>query len=82
MGEGKEYLDDCRGNDYFKEEVMKIIIGQEAICDDGLGRVMWYDIKAPNNWVQISTYFNDRQCKWDIDNVELINPRGKDECIC
>ena len=51
------------------------IIGQEAICPDGLGRVIAYDLDIPNSWVQVSTYFYDRQCKWDKDNVELIDPR-------
>jgi hypothetical protein len=53
---------------------MKIIIGQEAICPDGLGRVKDYDTKFPNNWIQVSTYINNRDCKWDAGSVQLINP--------
>lgn len=57
-----------------KKEI-KIIIGQEAICPDGLGRVMAYSDRFPFNWIQVSTYINDRQCKWAIENVDLIDPR-------
>ena len=53
----------------------KIIIGQEAICPDGLGRVKDYSLIRPNNWIIVSTYFNNRDCQWDASNVELINPR-------
>lgn len=55
----------------------EIIIGQEAICPDGLGRVIKYDFKRPDNYIQVSTYVDDRQCKWDRKNVELIDPRNK-----
>lgn len=48
------------------------IIGQEAICDDGLGRVIDYCDKFPKQWIQVSTYVKDRQCKWSPDNVVLI----------
>lgn len=51
---------------------MKIIIGQEAICPDGLGRVIAYKDAFPEQWVQVSTYVNDRQCKWAPHNVQLI----------
>lgn len=58
----------------------KPILGQEAICPDGLGRVMAF--KPPclpdYGWVQVSTYVNDRSCKWSPHNVELIDPRGND----
>jgi len=50
----------------------KIILGQEAICPDGLGRVIAFDNKFPENWIQISTYVNDRQCKWSRCNVRLV----------
>ncbi len=52
-----------------------IILGQEAICPDGLGRVIDYENKFPNIWIQVKTHVNDRSCKWDADNVELIDPR-------
>lgn len=51
------------------------IIGQEAICPDGLGRVIAFKNDFPHQWIQVSTYVNDRQCKWDMANVELIDPR-------
>ena len=51
---------------------MRIIIGQEAICPDGLGRVVDFDLDMPNTWIQVSTYFKNRQCKWDKNNVTLL----------
>ena len=51
------------------------IIGQEAICPDGLGRVIAFKDNLPDQWIQVSTYVNDRQCRWAPHNVELINPR-------
>ncbi len=56
--------------------MIDLIIGQEAICPDGLGRVLEYDFDPPNNWIRIDTYYNNRSCKWDLANVELINPRN------
>lgn len=50
------------------------IVGQEAICPDGLGRVIAYNNVMPNSWVQVQTYVNDRSCKWDFKNVVLIEP--------
>ncbi len=52
------------------------IIGQEAICEDGLGRVIAFKNEAPDRWIQVKTYVNDRSCKWDYLNVELIDPRN------
>lgn len=49
-----------------------IVKGQEAICPDGLGRVMGWDFKCPENYIQVSTYIDDRQCKWSPDNVMLV----------
>jgi len=55
------------------------IIGQEAICSDGLGRVIAFCDDFPDQWIQVSTYVNDRSCKWDPDNVKLIAPeRGQE----
>ena len=51
----------------------KPIIGQEAICPDGLGRVVKFDDKS----ITVSTYFKDRQCHWAKHEVELIDPRGE-----
>ena len=48
------------------------IIGQEAICPDGLGRVIAYKDDFPEQWIQVSTYFNNRSCKWDAGNVQLV----------
>jgi len=54
--------------------MIKPIIGQEAICPDGLGRVISYNFTVPNNYIIVSTYIEDRKCKWDSKNVKLINP--------
>ncbi len=54
---------------------LKIIIGQEAICPDGLGRVSYYNPSYNGNCIEIETYINNRSCHWDPINVELIDPR-------
>jgi hypothetical protein len=51
------------------------ILGQEAICPDGLGRVVSFKNDFPHQWIQVSTYVGDRSCKWAPHNVELIDPR-------
>lgn len=47
------------------------VIGQEAVCPDGVGRVLDYKDHFPEQWVCVSTYVKDRQCKWDPKNVKL-----------
>jgi len=51
------------------------ILGQEAICPDGLGRVVDFRDEFPHAWIKVNTYVNDRQCQWSPENVELIDPR-------
>lgn len=58
-------------------EFVHPIIGQEVICPDGLGRVIAYLDRFPNQWIQVSTYVDDRRCKWSPDKVELIDPRKR-----
>ena len=53
---------------------MKPILGQEAICPDGLGRVKGFCFLAPHNWIQVDTYVGNRSCQWDANNVTLIPP--------
>ncbi len=48
------------------------IIGQEAICPDGLGRVEEIDFKLPNKNITIRTYVNNKSCIWDMDDIKLI----------
>jgi len=48
------------------------IIGQEAICPDGVGRVIEFKDEFPIQWIKVKTYVNDRGCKWDPLNVDLI----------
>lgn len=47
------------------------IIGQEAVCPDGLGRVVAFE-RGEHEWVQVETYVNNRGCKWDPHNVQLL----------
>lgn len=48
------------------------IIGQEAICPDGLGRVVAFADAFPEQWIQVQTYVRDRSCKWTVENVRLV----------
>lgn len=63
-------------NEEEKGENMKAfghpVIGQEAICPDGLGRVSDYLDQFPFQWIQVETYINNRGCKWDPNNVQLV----------
>jgi len=54
---------------------MKPILGQEAICPDGLGRVTEIEyVGSQIKFIQVTTYVNDRSCHWDKDNIQLIKP--------
>jgi len=60
----------------------KPIIGQEAVCPDGLGRVIDTGYhSALVMWIQVDTYMHNRSCKWDACNVKLvkINLEEKDD---
>jgi hypothetical protein len=48
------------------------IIGQEAVCPDGLGRVRAFQDDFPTCWVQVDTYVENRGCKWAPENVSLV----------
>jgi len=48
------------------------VIGQEAVCSDGLGRVVAFCDRFPEQWIQVSTYVKDRGCKWAPHNVRLV----------
>lgn len=48
------------------------IIGQEAICPDGLGRVKSFNFGPPCRVIQVETYVNNNSSVWSADNVELI----------
>lgn len=53
----------------------KIIIGQECICPDGLGRVSAVrEGICQKVHITVDTYINTRNCEWDSHNVQLINP--------
>jgi hypothetical protein len=51
---------------------MKPILGQEAICPDGLGRVTDFSFDMPKTFIEVASYVNNRSCKWDPRNVTLI----------
>jgi hypothetical protein len=49
------------------------IIGQEAVCPDGLGRVVSFGEGCGGaKWIMVDTYYNNRGCKWDSKNVKLV----------
>ena len=48
------------------------IIGQEAVCPDGLGRVTAFKDKSPFHWIRVATYINNRDCAWAWCNVKLV----------
>jgi len=51
----------------------KIIIGQECICPDGLGRVVKVTTRVAGNYtIKVNTYINNRSCDWDSCNVTLL----------
>lgn len=80
---GAKYLND-RVRQVIKELRMAAgpevdpIIGQKAICPDGLGRVVSF-----KHWngkvseIKVDTYVNNRSCEWAAHNVVLLNPRGR-----
>lgn len=48
------------------------VIGQEAVCPDGLGRVIAFSNAFVDAYIQVQTYVNNRSCKWAPENVELV----------
>lgn len=48
------------------------VIGQEAVCPDGLGRVVAFKDRFPEQWIQVETYVENRGCKWSPGNVRLV----------
>lgn len=61
-----------------KSKVPKLVIGQEAICPDGLGRIVDFCLSIPNQFIQVETYVHDRSCKWAVHNVKVLPlPKGK-----
>lgn len=57
----------------------KPIIGQEAVCPGGLGRVVAFMDDFPNQWIQVDTYVNNRSCRWDPSNVRLVKLELEEE---
>lgn len=52
------------------------IIGQEAVCPDGLGRVSAFRDAFPSQWIRVETYYNNRSCAWSPENVTLLWTEG------
>ena len=51
-------------------KIEDVVIGQEVICDDGIGRV-----KAVDKFyglIQIDTDFNNKSSYWDFDDVKFV----------
>lgn len=55
------------------------IIGQEVVCPDGLGRVVDFKNDFPDQWIQVSTYVRDRECKWSPTNVQFVEIKYEKE---
>lgn len=49
-----------------------IVIGQECICPDGMGRVVNFNFTMPHEFIKVDTYINNRGCEWAPHNVKLI----------
>lgn len=49
-----------------------IVIGQEAICGDGLGRVAEVGTVFPHQFIKVDTYVKNRGCKWAPHNVKVL----------
>lgn len=54
-----------------------VIIGQEAICPDGLGRVSRYEYGPTGeiDTIAVDTYIDNRSCHWAAHNVQLVPVR-------
>lgn len=57
------------------------VIGQEAICPDGLGRVRAFKDSFPHQWIQVDTYIENRSCQWGPHNVVLVDSRATGEGV-
>ena len=55
------------------------IIGQEAVCPDGLGRVTHFADKSVDKWICVETYVDDRSCYWAPHNVKLVEIKYQKE---
>lgn len=56
----------------------KIIMGQDAICPDGLGCVRNWEVNVQGDitQIQVDTRVNNRSCWWDAVNVTLLPIEG------
>lgn len=55
-----------------KDQAEKLIVGQEVICSDGLGRVVEViPGVAGSVAIHVATHVKDRGCHWDSCNVHL-----------
>lgn len=61
--------------------MIKPIIGQEAVCPDGLGRVAAFKLDyPPHDYIKVDTYINNNGRHWAVDSVNLI-PICATECV-
>ncbi len=77
-GDSQEMWEDVRvvKTGWRKTEPQKIIIGQEAICLDGLGRVTSCNDEESTVLVHVG---GSHKC-WPYRDVKLIDPRGEYTC--
>ncbi len=52
------------------KDFIKPIIGQEAVCPDGLGRVEDFSIDL--YWIEVRTYIDNIKTRWDYKNITLV----------
>lgn len=71
MGDSNSYLRYILPHN--KVEPMNPVIGQEAVCPDGLGRVNGIEEGAAGSQrIRVRTYINNRDCLWDSKNIRLV----------
>ena len=48
------------------------VIGQEAVCPRGLGRVVAYVDAFPRQFIKVKEYINPVEAEWAPHNVQLV----------
>jgi hypothetical protein len=55
-----------------KQQHTKPILGQEAVCAYGLGRVMAFHDDFPNSFIEVITYVDGISRQYSPDDVKLV----------
>lgn len=48
------------------------IIGQKAVCPDGLGMVTAFKDKFPEQWIEVTTFVGNFVKRYSPNNVRLV----------